>query len=433
MCQAEVSPRSRACARNETRVSRGRALAALALAGCLVATGCVHRGAKAPLGSGAPEGRTSAPEGSPATPEATPTRLPSVDGTGVSSAVRAELIDLLSHSVADLSTRSGPSDPRYFQGGVWVSGQDDCFRCNVGPGLAAAALAGVSGDQHAFTLAIQTFDHAIATHRQPDGSFGPPAPGEGGPSIQSMMFANELGTALVVLRSRLDAARIRTWTMALTGAADYLIHNRDLSFYANGNIALGNAVVMALAYRVSGQATYRAAYEQALSFALEPDQKRWAGYGLTYSTTPTRPDGANGAGYLGESAGGAPGFDPEYTVLQADVATRLFWVTRDPRALRLMNLFMNQLLPRIDTTAWTLDASRGSRHPEANRSVGFNSPVLAVLAWKGGRSDLAPLVSSQIATIVRSFRGALTYSNPGMYFDFGSELASLVLAIWGVA
>jgi hypothetical protein len=388
----------------------------LAVACCLVATGCVQHRAKAPLG--APGAGTSAPAGPPA---------------DVSATVRAQITDLLSHSVVELSTRSGPSDPRYFQDGVWVSGQDDCFRCNVGPGVAAAALAGASGDTRAFTLATQTFDHAIATHRRPDGSFGPPAPGEGGPSIQTMMFANELGTALIVLRSQLDTARIRTWTMALTGAADYLIHNKDLSFYANGNIALGNAVVMAFAYRVSGQAAYRAAYEQALSFALEPDQKRWAGYGLTYSKAPKRADGADGAAYLGESAGGTPGFDPEYTVLQADVATRLFWLTQDPRALRLMNLFMNELLPRIDTTHWTLDASRGSRHPQASRSVGFNSPVLAVLAWKGGRSDLAPLVSSQIATIVRNFRGALSYTNPGMYFDFGSELASLQLAIWGAA
>ena len=431
MRQAEVRPKSRACARKETAASGAHALAALALACCLVATGCVHHAALAP--PGAAGGHTSPPAGQPAAPEVTPTRLPSVDGAAVSGTVRAQITDLLSHSVAELSTRSGPSDPRYFQGGVWVSGQDDCFRCNVGPGLAAAALAGASGDTRAFTLATQTFDHAIAAHRQPDGSFGPPAAGEGGPSIQTMMFANELGTALVVLKSQLDAARIRTWTVALTGAADYLIHNKDLSFYANGNIALGNAVVMAFAYRVSGQAGYRTAYERALSFALEPDQKRWAGYGLTYSKTPTRADGADGAGYLGESAGGAPGFDPEYTVLQADVATRLFWITQDPRALRLMNLFMNQLLPRIDTTAWTLDASNGSRHPEANRSVGFNSPVLAVLAWKGGRSDLAPLVGSQLATINSNFRGALTYSNPGMYFDFGSELASLLLAIWGAA
>jgi hypothetical protein len=328
-----------------------------------------------------------------------------------------------------LSTQSGPSDPRYFIRGVWVSGQDDCFRCNVGPGVAAAALAGMGADKSALELAIQTFDHAIAAHRQPDGGFGPPAPGEGGSAIQTMMFANELGTALVVLRAHLDPARIQLWTTALTGAADYLIRNKDLGFYANGNIALGNVLAMALAHRVSGEAGYLTAYEEALSFTLKPDQRHWPGYGLAYSKTPTRADGVDGAGYLGESGGGAPGFDPEYTVMQADVATRLFWVTQDARALRLMNLFMNQLLPRIDTRAWTLDTSNGSRHAEANRKVGFNSPVLAVLAWKGNRTDLAPLVSSQFAMIDRSFRGALTYSNPGMYFNFGSELASLLLAL----
>src|SRR5207244_298335 len=256
-------------------------LAALALSCCLVATGCVHHAGKGHLG--APGSPTSPPTGRPATPEASPGRLPSVDGAAVSSTVRAQLTDLVSHSVVELSTQSGPSDPRYFRGGTWESGQDGCFRCNVGPGVAAAALAGASGDPRALTLAMQTFDHAIAAHRQPDGSFGPPAPGEGGPSIQTMMFANELGTALVVLKSQLDAARIRTWTAALTGAADYLIRNKELSFYANGNIALGNALTMAFANRVSGQAGYRTAYEQGLSFALQPDQKPWAGYGLTYS------------------------------------------------------------------------------------------------------------------------------------------------------
>ena len=303
MRQAEVSPKSRACARKETLASRGRALPALVLSCCLVATGCVHHVEKGhPGAAGSP---TSPSTGRPAPTDASPGRLPSVDGAAVSGTVRAQLTDLLSHSVTELSTQSGPSDPRYFRGGAWVSGQDDCFRCNVGPGVAAAALAAASGDRRALTLAMQTFDHAIAAHRQPDGSFGPPAPSEGGPSIQTMMFANELGTALVVLKSQLDAARIRTWTAALTGAADFLIRNKDLSFYANGNIALGNAVVMAFAYRVSGQAGYRTAYEQALSFTLEPDQKRWAGYGLTYSRTPTRADGAPGR--AGSSARTPPG------------------------------------------------------------------------------------------------------------------------------
>src|SRR2546423_444180 len=320
---------------------------------------------------------------------------------------RAEIVALLSDSIRSLSVQSSASDPRYFMGGAWVSGLDDCFRCNVGPGVAAAAVAATTGDTLALDLATQTFDQAIAAHRQPDGSFGPPAVGETGPDIQTMMFANELGTAVIALTPQLDPGRIQAWSAAVAGGADFLIRNKNLSFYTNGNIVLGNALTMALAYRLTANPTYQAAYEQALAFAITPDQVRWPGRGLVYTAIPARSDGSDGAAYLTESGASGPGYDPEYTMLQADVATRLFWATGDPRALRLMNLFMNQLRPRIDTTAWTLDTSGGSRHPQANRTVGFYSPVLAVLAWQGGRDDLAPLVTSQIALIGQGFRGAL--------------------------
>jgi hypothetical protein len=309
-----------------------------------------------------------------------------------------------------------------------VSGQDDCFRCNIGPGVAAAAVAASTGDRLAFGLAVLTFDHAIAAHRQADGSFGPPSGGETSDDIQTMMFANELGTALIALTPQLDPGRIQAWTSALTGAADFLIHNGNLSWYTNGNIVLGNALTMALASRLTGDAKYQAAYEQALAFAIAPDQQLWAGYGLVTTTTPNRPDGPDGAGYLTENGGNGPGYDAEATSAQADVATQLFLVNRDPRALRLMNLFMNQIRPRIDTTAWTLDTSGGTLHAQPGRSVGFNSPVLAVLAWQGGRGDLAPLVGSQIAMIDHNFRGALTYTNTGMYYDLGTEPTSLLLA-----
>ena len=341
---------------------------------------------------------------------------------------RAPVLPLLSDAVGSLSSQSGPSDPRYFSGGVWVSGQDDCFRCNIGPGVAAAAVAASTGDRLAYGLAVLTFDHAIAAHRQADGSFGPPAGTETSDDIQTMMFANELGTALVALTPQLDPDRIQAWTSALTGAADFLIRNGNLSWYTNGNIVLGNALTMALAYRLTSNPTYQAAYEQALAFAIAPDQQLWPGYGLVLTATPNRPDGRDGAGYLTENGGSGPGYDAEATSAQADVATQLFLVNGDPRALRLMNLLMNQVRPRIDTTAWTLDTSGGTRHPQPGRSVGFNSPVLAVLAWQGGRGDLAPLVSSQIAMIDHNFRGALTYTNTGMYYNFGTEPTPLLLS-----
>jgi hypothetical protein len=248
-----------------------------------------------------------------------------------------------------------------------------------------------------------------------------------------MMFANELGIALVALGPKLDPGHVQAWTAAVTGAADFLIRNGNLSWYTNGNMVLGNALTMALAYRLTGDATYQAAYEEALTFALHPDQGLWPGYGIVYTATPNRPDGRDGAAYLTETGGGSSGYDAELTAAQADVATQLFLVNRDPRILRLMNLFMNQIRPRIDTTAWTLDTSGGTRHPQPSRIVGFNSPVLAVLAWEGGRGDLAPLVSSQIAMIDHKFRGALTYTNAGMYYNFGTEPTSLLLAALGEA
>ncbi len=170
---------------------------------------------------------------------------------------------------------------------------------------------------------------------------------------------------------------------------------------------------MALAERLTGDPRYGAAYEQALAFALTPDQQFWPGYGLVSTATPNRPDGRDGAGYLTENGGSGPGYDAELTSAQADVATQLFLVNGDPR---------------IDTTAWTLDTSGGTRHPQPGRSVGFNSPVLAVLAWQGGRGDLAPLVSSQIAMIDHNFRGALTYTNAGMYYNLGTEPTTLLLS-----
>src|SRR2546423_4536871 len=166
-----------------------RALAALGISCFLLTSGCVRHAGKGPPRT--PTSRTSPSTGRPEPLGVSSTTLPTVDRTTVSSTVRAQVSELVSHSVMTLSTQSGPSDPRYFIRGVWVSGQDDCFRCNVGPGVAAAALAGMGADKSALDLAIQTFDHAIAAHRQPDGGFGPPAPAEGGSAIQTAMVAHE--------------------------------------------------------------------------------------------------------------------------------------------------------------------------------------------------------------------------------------------------
>src|SRR5947209_5648431 len=99
--------------------------------GSLVITACVLAaspfGSTVALAARAPAFQPTA--GGPLAGDAAPVASPS-------DSDRARLLSLLSDSVTSLSVQSDPSDPRYFSGGVWLSGQDDCFRCNTGPGVA---------------------------------------------------------------------------------------------------------------------------------------------------------------------------------------------------------------------------------------------------------------------------------------------------------
>ena len=90
------------------------------------------------------------------------------------------------------------------------------------------------------------------------------------------------------------------------------------------------------------------------------------------------------------------GFDPEYTSMQLDAASRLWLFSRDPRVLRLANLLANELLPRVDSSSG-LDTSGGTRHPQPNRRAPFLTGGIATLAWAGGRPELASDLPAQLA------------------------------------
>src|SRR2546425_11576896 len=78
---------------------------------------------------------------------------------------RAEIVALLSDSIRSLSLQSSASDPRYFSGGGWSSGLDDCFPGNVGPGVAAAAAAGATGDKLGAAPGVQTLPQGTSAPR----------------------------------------------------------------------------------------------------------------------------------------------------------------------------------------------------------------------------------------------------------------------------
>jgi hypothetical protein len=327
--------------------------------------------------------------------------------------------------VERLVAAQAPDNPN----GLWIGGDPVHWRSSSGPALAAGAVARLNGDSSMLEDAKLTFDSLIARHEQPNGSFS----AVGGtvdpqsPDIDTMFFVTNLGMALWALRTQLAPSEVSRWTAAITAGADFLVANGNLSYYTNGNIAVGNALVMALAYWATGDTKYKDDYDTALAFALDPPESEWQGFGFVYTKAPTQPDGSDGAGYFAESSGTTPGFDPDYTQLQLDQLVRLYLVTASPEILRLVNLEFNQEWPRVDTGHWTLDTSGGSRHAQTDRFVPFTTPALAMLAVLGGRHDLVGSLDSQVQAIETSYGSFVTNWSPGGLYGFGVEAASLVL------
>lgn len=322
-----------------------------------------------------------------------------------------------------LTERSGPDDPRYYADRVWHDGTDGCFRCSVGPAVLASVYAVRAHDSSYRDIAIESMDQAIATHQAVDGSFGPPGKGEDGPVIQTVLFTNALASTYLILGSELDAEHQTRWAAAITEAADYLIGQGAPEFYVNGNINLSVSMNLDLAYRITRLDRFRAAAARAIAFTLSPPQDRWPGFGLIYAKEPQRADGSDGAGYLAESGGSEPGFDPAYTLYQTDIAALWFVLTGDETAKRLSNLLYNHLSPRARTSDWTVDVGGGTRRAAEGVRYGFLVSALPALALRGGRTDLGGLVTSQVEAALAEGASTATSADPGVSNNYGARLA----------
>jgi hypothetical protein len=337
----------------------------------------------------------------------------------------AQLID---DGLAAWSQKSGPNDGQYFADGEWRSGSANWFSyTQSGPASAAALLWRYGGMARTdlYTLAVSAIDHAIATRQRSDGAFVGSSTDSQPAGIQNNMYARELGIAYLALEPGLDAAHKASWKTAIARAADYLINTGELNWYTNGNIELGEIELFYLAARITGEPRFSAAYETDWAFALAPPQQRWKGFGLQQTATPSLASGADGRGYLAE-AGYSPGFDAEYTGVQLDVATRLYVLSGDPRALKLANLEVNQLLSRVDAT-WQLDTSDGTRHPQVGRKVPFQAQTMAILAG-AGRPDLAEDARAQWPYLEAFYRDTYRYTSVTYYKNIGTQLGTTLLA-----
>jgi hypothetical protein len=330
--------------------------------------------------------------------------------SGAASAAATASLDLLSSEVA---AYAGPLGG--YSDGIWNTTDTACWSCDQGgPATAAATDYMLTGrsNPNLLTEAERTINNAIATRQQPDGSFiGPPGDTQSA-SVATMFFGVEEGNTYLDLSPILDPATRARWQASLASAASYLVDSGNLYWYTNGNINLGDTELFYLAWQATGDPTFESDYEDSWSFTSSPPAATWPGQGLIITKQPTAADGSDGAGYLTETGAGGTGFDPEYTALQLDVASRMYLLSGDQRWLWLTNLLVNQLLPLIDTTDWMLNASNGTRHTESDYNVNLITSAFVVLGLYGGRTDLVPDILPDLQQLASTYSQSWTdYSN----------------------
>jgi hypothetical protein len=345
------------------------------------------------------------------------------------SVVESNVVRFLESQLRAYAGSEGP-----FVEGVWTSPENACWACNNGgPATGAAALYVLTGRARPEFLSEskQTIEMAIATRQNADGSFtGPPTNTES-PGITTMFFGVEFGTVYRLLANSLSTEQRERWQRSLAAAANFLITHGDTKWYANGNINLGYTEFLYLVWQATGEARFEQAYEESWVFTAHPPQSRFPGGGWVTVAAPSREDGADGSGYLAETGEGGTGFDPEYASLQLDMASRLYLLSHDRRALRLANMLVNLLMPRINTTTWLLNTSGGTRHTQEGRQVGFIASAFAVLGFAGLRPELTSYVLPQITT-EENWYPLPGQGDSGVFRRaFGADVATIALAAAG--
>jgi hypothetical protein len=360
-------------------------------------------------------------------PDSEPTTLSTTDKTLSEAQIGLHLLRLadLARQVIRNDAGYGPGKGLYWRDGSFGAEVTpvSCWVCYDTPATTAGMLSETRLAQPMLrTIAITTWTHAIRTKLLSNGAIR-----DGDPSVTVGVgfFAVQLGLSYLELKPYLSASTRRLWADAVVRMANYLIDAGDLSYYVNGNVILRQTEVMWLAWAITHDRTYYQDYESEYSFTVSPPAPRWSGYGLRITAQATEPLDANGAGYLTESGGGAPGFDPSYSYLQLDLATQMYVLTRDDRFLELTNLLFNQLRPRVGS-AYILDAKGGTRKDD---DVAFLSAAPLVLLLSGSRPGLSNYWLGELAEIHSQFIGSEGYISTGFYDGVTDALGTAMLAI----
>ena len=244
------------------------------------------------------------------------------------------------------------------------------WRYKSGPPLLAAALHTVEGraDTSAYlsSIAVGQMRAQVLAGQSTQwvGTDG---------DITSMFFGVNLGLATILLRksSNLNPETDALFTDTMVSISKTWVAHGNPTWYTNGNIDLGESLLYALTWKLTGDSYWKQMYEFAFAFAEHPDPRKYLGLGLVKTSTT--------AGYLVEQGAYGTGFDTDYTTVQASLCARLWLITHDDDALELLRLLWGTLAP-LTNAQGMIDISVGVRHPHPGEKWTLATSIVPVLA-----------------------------------------------------
>lgn len=302
---------------------------------------------------------------------------------------------------------------RWYAGGVFYNPYGNQWvYTSAGPAALAASMFRATGDERYLRIAVDSFDYAVRELQHPDGYFNDVQPPTfAASSLEIYVFLVSIAQALYVLEDAIDRERAACWMRCVKSNIDHLEATGDIAWYANGNWVANKVRMLYLLAQISKRLRddehfrfYDDLYEWQVSFLMDPApvDAKWTGFGLIVDTQGGWADWSDTLAHLSEFNGGPPvpnggqgtssdgqpplgSYDGDYTGLQLDHIASWFAVSRDFRALRMLNGITNKYLAGVNTTTWVGDFSHGSRHNSP--ANGIYSPAFAVINLLAARQS----------------------------------------------
>lgn len=308
---------------------------------------------------------------------------------------------------------------QWYQPGFFKNPLSDAWTYTTsGPAALCASMYRAQGDAKYLQTCTECFDYAL-DNLSPQGYYIDPLSTSQTEALERMLFCANLAWAMFVLGDKLDAARRTRYLNALKQNVEKLESTGDMVWYQNGNwecTKLRFLWPMMVACKsigdIVGYHRFATMYERAYLMLTAPNtapapgfpagDPKWNGYGLVVDTAGGWNDWSDYLGHLVEVNAGPPmpngglgtssdgiapfsTYDGDYTGLQLEHLSCWFVMTREQRALRILNAVTNKYMDPATTnqTTWIGNFSHGSRHN--NPGNGIYTPALAVLALLGER------------------------------------------------